>query len=438
MSLFCLGLNHNTANLDLRERLAFTDDQVQTFLTRSTRSQNGHGSSSPAWEEMVMLSTCNRVEIYCVSPTLTIDILEQQLADFKGLDRADLHPFLYQFNDEQVVGHLFRVAAGLDSMVIGEPQILGQVTGAYTAAQAHGTSGKTLSRLFQTAIYTGKRVRTETAIGQNSISVSTLAARLISQRLDDLAAANIVLLGAGEMAELAIEALRKRGVTNIHIVSRTMASACQLAERWQGETSTLDSLPAALRQADALITSTSAPHTILNADMMASIVQSRPPGRPLIIVDIAVPRDVDPQVGELPNIHLFDLDTLNVEVSRSLESRQKEIPSAEAIILHEYTAFIDYLAADQVIPIIRRIRDKAHDIRQSELEKALRRIPDLDPQTQEQVALLTRSIVNKILHNPTARLRQASAGPQVDTYAQVAQALFGVEDLPAADDSNGS
>ncbi|MDH5606022.1 MAG: glutamyl-tRNA reductase [Anaerolineae bacterium] len=427
MPIHCIGFNHKTTNISLREKLAFSEEDACRFM--ETFSGSGPDQAADRlWDELVVLSTCNRVEVYAVSKDISTPDLKDQLASFCDIRSEELEPYLYEYIDEQAVGHLFRVAAGLDSMVIGESQILGQVTHAHEIALAQGASGKTLSRLMQAAIHTGKRVRAETTIGERSVSVSSLAARLVSQKVKDLSAAKVVLLGAGEMAELAVESLHKRGVTDIHILNRTIANACALAERWQGEASTLESLPLALQQADVLISSTSAPHPIISGDMISRVMAQRNTAKPLIIIDIAVPRDVHPEVGDISNVHLYDIDILNHNVESSLEFREREIPKAEEIIIHEINIFLEYLAAEKVIPVIIKLRNQADQIRRAELEKALKRMPDLRPQEQEQLVQLTQSIVNKMLHMPTKRLREESSSPNIATYSKITQALFGLED----------
>jgi len=337
--------------------------------------------------------------------------------------------------DEQVASHLLRVAAGLDSMVLGEPQILGQVTDAYQQGLEAGACGKVLSRLFQTAIQAGKRVRTETCISCHSTSVSSLAARLAEQEVPDLAQAQITLLGAGEMAELAVEALRKRGVKNFYVISRPINSACGLAKRWNGQAGTMESLAGVLENTDVLITSSSAPHLLIHWPMVKEAMDSRPQ-RKLVIIDIAVPRDVDSNVGKIPNVLLFDIDGLNEGVAQSMEKRQLEVPAVERILHEEYQVFKEYWSTLKVLPIIVEIRQQADQIRQSELEKTLRHLPQLGEAEQAHIETLTQSILQKILHEPTIRLRQGAAGPDAEKYAQAAQILFGLspeDELPDGD-----
>jgi glutamyl-tRNA reductase len=420
MRLQCLGLNHHTANVDSREKLAFSTEMVHA-LWDQIRVQMDHSVT-----ELVVMSTCNRVELYLVSDRPAFEQVSELLAKQSGLPIEELEPLFYRLVDEQVVSHLFRVAAGLDSMVLGEPQILGQVTEAYEAGLQNGSCGKVLSKLFQSAIYTGKRVRTETEISKNSVSISSLAATKAEQVVKDLSQAQITLLGAGEMAELAIEALRKRGADQFIVISRTISSACGLAEKWNGHAGTIEKLTGALEETDILITSTSAPHTLIHRRMIEQVMAGRP-DRPMVIIDIAVPRDVASDVGEIEHVSLYDIDGLNRGVEKSIQTREGEIPQVEQIIDQEYRIFKDFYASLKVVPVIVGMRRQADEIRRSELEKTLRKLDRLDPHDQEQIAALTHSIVQKILHEPTIRLREEANGPNGEKYAGAVRALFGLE-----------
>jgi glutamyl-tRNA reductase len=374
----------------------------------------------------VILSTCNRVELYAVSAGPGFAPLEAFLSETQNIPATVFSSQLYRHQDEAAVKHLLGVAAGLDSVVLGEPQILGQVTDAYSVARRHGTTGKILSRLFQTAIHAGKRARTETAIAHNPASISSVAVSLISEIVPDLPGAKIVVLGAGEMAELAVESLRKRGARQITVVNRTLQRAQELARRWAGQAAAFEMLLELLSETDIVITSTGAPHTILRSSMIEKAIEERS-DRPLILMDIAVPRDVDPDVGNLPNVYLYDMDSLATKLEYSISQREAEIPHVKEILADELACFMEYMATLDVIPIIIRMREQADAIRLAELEKTIRRIPDLHPETQECIEALTKSIVNKILHSPTARLRQEANGPNAVNYADIARGLFGFD-----------
>ncbi|MCK4900924.1 MAG: glutamyl-tRNA reductase, partial [Anaerolineales bacterium] len=391
----CLGLNHNSASVALRELLAFTPHRLDAALARI-----GCGND-PAWcnlRELVILSTCNRVELYTVTVGLSFDQLEAFLADVQDIHLSELSTALYHLMDEEAVSHLLNVAAGLDSVVLGEPQILGQVTDAYTAARRNNSAGKILSRLFQTAIQAGKRARTETAIGHNPASIASIAIKLISEVVPDISSSRIMVLGAGEMAELAVEALRKRGANQIVVVNRTIQRAQELAHRWNGQAAALEMLLELLPETDIVITSTGAPHTIIHKSMVENSMYQRA-NQPIVFMDIAVPRDVDPDVKEVAGVRLFDMDTLSEQLETSLAQRKAEVPHVSAILAEERAYFVDYLATLDLLPLIIELRTQVNAIRQAEVDKAMRRIPDLSPEAEQRIDALTKSIVQKILHN---------------------------------------
>lgn len=419
MRLHCLGINHQTAEVSTREKLAFDINQTKSFweaLRKETERKV---------DELVVLSTCNRVEIYAVSEQPFFAELEKTLVELRDISGKDIGHLFYRLVDEQVISHLLRVSSGLDSMVLGEPQILGQVTEAYQTGLEIGSCGKMLSKLFQSAISTGKRVRTETDISKNSMSVSSLAAQVTEQIVGNVSDSQITLLGAGEMAELAIEALKKRGANKFIVISRTINSACDLAQKWDGHAGTMENLTGALENTDILLTSTSAPHTIIHRSLIEGIMANRP-NRPLVIIDIAVPRDVASDVKDIAGVSLFDIDRLNQGVVKAVESRESEIPKVEKIIDEEYLTFKEYFGSLKVLPVIAGIRQQANAIRQQELEKALRQLDGIDPKQQERIKALTHAIVQKILHEPTIRLRQEANGPNGEKYAVAVSELFGL------------
>lgn len=421
--ILCLGLSHQTVSVALRERLAFTPYRLEASLARLGCGNDGDLSEI---HELVILSTCNRVELYVAATRVCFDTLETFLSETQNIPISEIAPLLYRKQGEEAIRHLLRVAAGLDSMVLGEPQILGQVTDAYSSARRHGTTGKILSRLFQTAIQAGKRARTETAISHNAASVASIAVKLISQSVLDLGCARILVIGAGEMAELAVEALRKRGAHQVIVVNRTLKRAQELAQRWDGQAAALEMLPELLANTDIVITSTGAPHTVIQVPMVSQAMETRP-DRSLVLMDIAVPRDVDSAVGELPGVHLFDMDTLAEQLENALARRAAEVPHVEEILAEELNYFLEYLATLDVVPLIIKIHQQADAIRQAELEKTIRRIPGLPSGAQQQIDVLTKSIVNKILHSPTIRLREEANGPNAVDYADIARGLFGLD-----------
>lgn len=423
MNILCIGINHQTAGVELRERLAFNDESARAALSRVCCG----GLQAHLAGQLLILSTCNRVEVYAASPTITFQELEVFLSEVRAVPREAFREHLYRYSGEEAVKHLFRVSAGLDSLVLGEAQILGQVARALEIAQNQDTINPVILRLFQSAIRAGRRARSETSIGHNPASVSSVAVRLASQTVPDLRTARITVLGAGEMAELTVEAFRKRGASMITVVNRTLDRARQLANRWQGEAFTFEMLPEAIANADILVSSTGAPHTLVHKEMMERIIELRG-GKPLVIIDIAVPRDIDPSVGDLPEIILFDIDSLQNRLAESLSSRAREIPRVEAIIAEEIGSFLQYLRSLDVLPLIAEIRRSAENLRRSELEKTLRRMPDLSPEEVDRIDALTNALVKKILHNPLLRLKTESSGPSAANYAAYARELFDLGD----------
>lgn len=419
MNILCFGINHTTAPLDLREKLAFDEEHIRSSLYL-VGSQLNHVS------EMAILSTCNRVELYVASSELQFDDLEAFLANIQSIPVESFRTYAYRYTGEAVVKHLYRVATGLDSLVIGEPQILGQVTRALELALSVGTCGAVLSRLFRSAIHAGKRARSETGISRNPTSVSSLAASLVEKEVANLEDAQIVVIGAGEMAELAVDALRKRGATKIVIVNRTLERAHELANRLNAQVATLEQLDDLLQTADIVISSTSAPHIIINAPHLEEILSQRS-RRSMVMVDIAVPRNIDPEINRIPGVKLFDMDTLEQQVVTLLAERAAEVPLVEAILAEEEQYFIGYLNTLDMLPIITELRKQADAIRQCELEKTLRRLPELTEAERDRIESMTRSLVKKLLETPTQRLRAEAACPQAAEYATVAQTLF---DLP--------
>ena len=420
MYIHCLGLNHTTAPVHIREKLSFSEDQVRAALARLGCG----GIHSVA--ELIILSTCNRVELYAVSSQNSFSALENFLSETRGVSIGELKQHLYHFADAEAVAHLFKVASGLDSLVLGEPQILGQVTHSLELARGQNTTGSLLNRLFQSAIHTGKRVRTETAISRNSASVSSLAASVAEKNVRDVKQAQVMVIGAGEMAELAVEALRKRGVEKIRVINRTLERAQVLAQRWGAESATFEFLHEALSEADILISSTGAPHIILSADMVRLAMQSRP-NRALVLLDTAVPRDIAPEVAEIPHVKLFDIDHLNTHLEQSLAARAAQVPLVEEIVAEEINEFLDFLNSVEMLPLIADLQRQADSIRRAELEKTLRRLPDLTDIERTRIEAMSIALVKKLLASPTTRLRAEATCPHAPEYAAVARTLF---DLP--------
>lgn len=410
MPILAIGLNHTTAPLELREQLALNEASIREL-------------SGQPFSESVLLSTCNRTELYAVCERTDFEALENYLANATGFPASEFTPHLYRLTDAEAARHLLRVAAGLDSLVLGESQILGQVTKAFTLARELGCTGPLLSRLFQAAIHTGKRIHTETAIGRNPASVASLAASIAENSIADLASARIAVLGAGEMAQLAVEALRHHGAQHILMINRSLERVHAVAERWSAGAAPLDLLAESLADTDILITSTSADSIVVPREMIEHTMQVRP-NRPLLLIDIAVPRNIDPAIADVPNVLLYDIDHLNTRLEQALAARQAEVPHAEAIVADETEKFLTYFNALEMLPVIADLHQQAENIRKAELTKTLRHLPNLSEAEREHLEALTRALVSKLLAPTTQRLRIEAACPQGHHYAEVARSLF--------------
>jgi glutamyl-tRNA reductase len=419
MTLVLVGTSYQRAPVELRELLAYDPDLRSEALARL-------GSDGA---EAAVLSTCNRTEVYGVGtePEELEERIYGELAGLSGLSHSELAPALYSVTDEAAAVHLFRVAAGLDSMVPGEAQILGQVREAYEAARTTETAGATLHRLFRQALRVGKRVRTETAIGENPASVSSAAAQLAERVFDDLAGRRILLLGAGKTADLTAANLISRGVGEIVVANRSPERAQALARRFGGRSVGLDRVEAELVGADVVVASTSSQGFVVSAAQVERAMKERR-GRPVFFIDIAVPRDVDPAVIELEGCYLYDIDDLESVVSESVAGRREEAVRAEAIVSEEADAFRAWQLSLDVVPAISSLRARAESIRREELERARGRLASLSPSQRRAVEALTSQIVAKLLHQPTVRMKEAAAGAEGVVYADAVRHLFGLAD----------
>ncbi len=432
MPILCLGLNHTTAPLDLREQLAYSPPALKAALARMGC---GRASAGLPVSELAVLSTCNRLEVYAAAPDgipapAVFAALQDFLAETRGLPPEQFAPHLYRFAGPQAVRHLCRVAAGLDSLLLGEPQILGQVAEALEVARGQGAAGPILTALFRAAIHAGKRARTETGISRNSSSAGSVAARLAGEILGDLGAARALVLGAGEMGKIAAEALWARGVRSIAVASRTRARAAELAGRWQGEAVVYEELPAALAAADIVIAASGAPHLLVSAGLAREALSRRSkfplagPERPLLFIDLAVPRDVDPDVRHLPGAVLYDLDQLHEQLGESLAGRQAAVPLVEAIIAAEVEAFAEWQRRLAIAPVIRDLRCRADTICRGEVEKTLRYLPELTDSERAHIQALASAVAKKLLHEPTLRLKAEAGNGHAAEYAAAVRHLF--------------
>ena len=424
MHILSIGLNHKTASVSLREKLSFSSATLCAFLDRL----DDPPAASSAIRETTILSTCNRLEYYALThhPETAYREIVNRLSHTFNIPPAEFEPHLYHLLDDDAIDHLMRVACGLDSLVLGEAQILGQVSAAHQSAQVHGAGGKILGRLFDMAIHAGKRARSETGIGMNPASVSSVAVHLAMDFLGNLAEKTVMVLGTGEMGMLTLQAAAKIGAKNFIVVNRTRENAEKRAAEWHAQPLTFDEIDTGLRQADLVITATGAPHTVLHQDSVAAALASRPQ-RPLLIVDIALPRDVDDDVMEIPGVRLYNLDDLQHQVADNMASRRQEIPKVEKIIAEEKTAFHHWLRARDVVPTIAAFRQQIDTIRRQEVERALHRLPDLDDRQKSVITELAHRLTNKFLHHPTVRLRAEAANGNGVEYAHALHELFALE-----------
>jgi glutamyl-tRNA reductase len=425
LHVLLIGANHTTAPVALRERLAISDTALGDALSRFGQS-NGHGPT--LMPEGIILSTCNRLEIYAAAGDIqkSRETLVQFLSQNRSIPVEELAPILYVKSDADAVTHLTHVACGLDSLVVGEPQILGQVTAAYQAALGHCATGPVLNTLFQHAIQAGKRAHTETSISQNATSVPSAAAMLAERALNGLEGRVVLVIGAGEMGRAAARALIGRGAGAIIVANRTYERALKLACEFNGEAIGWERKAEGLTRADIVVTATGAPHMILTPQQVATALAQRPE-RPLLIVDVAVPRDADPAVADIPGVRLFAIDDLRSVVNDNFEARQREIPRVAAIADEEAGAFLNWFCALDAIPTIADLHKRAEVLKTQELDKALRRLENLNDHEREVVQVLAHRLVSKLLHEPTVRLKYHAAQGDGYLYAGMVRELFGLK-----------
>jgi glutamyl-tRNA reductase len=398
MTLALIGVNHKTAPIELRERIAISRED----LPETTRAL----AAVPGVAECMIVSTCNRVEILAAVESPAVDVTSFLHRHF-GLDPALLAPHLYEHRDQDAVSHLFRVAASLDSMVVGEPQILGQVKEAFAVARAAGTIGGQLEHLLQSTFTAAKRVRTETEIGSNSVSIASVAVELARKIFGSLQGRTVFLVGAGKMSELAARHLVQQGAGAILVTNRTLERARHMAEAFAGQVIPFEELYDAASQADIVISSTGAPHPIFRREHGQAFLHQRR-NRPMFFIDIAVPRDVDPLMGKLEGIFVYDIDDLQQVAVAHLSERSREASAAEALIAAEVQRFHQRQLTVNVAPAIVALQRQAEEIRQAELKRAQAHLGQLSAEQIAAVEALTRGLVNKFLHPPMQALKQAA------------------------------
>lgn len=426
MNILAIGLNHRTAPVEVRERLAFSGSSLRQALSALAECRAGQDG---ALQEGLILSTCNRTEIYALveDGAKGREHLVRFLSEQQGLPSTGFESPLYTFENEEAVNHLFSVAAGIDSMIVGENEILGQVREAYSLASASKAIGPVLARLFRKGITVGKRARTETTIGRDAISISYAAVELAKKIFADLGSCRALVVGAGETSELTLKYLIENGIGEVSVINRTRRKAEAIARQCGGRVLAADRIGQALCSADIVISSTAAPHPVIRAQAVEQAMALRR-RRPLLLVDIAVPRDIDPEVGRIDNVHLYNIDDLEKVVEANLERRRREIPKVRAIIHDEQTDFMAWFRALEVLPTITSLKGRAEEIRLAELRKALRRLGPLPEQQRAIIEALSLGIVNKLLHPPIVNLKGRANGQNGRLYAMAIRELFALED----------
>jgi glutamyl-tRNA reductase len=411
-----VGLNHETAPVAVREALAFPKEGLPEALCR-VREEAGLG-------EAVILSTCNRVEVYGRSPSASVDAVAAFLASYHQRRLEDIAPHLYRLEGEAAVRHAFRVAASLDSMVMGEPQILGQVKEAYLVAEAAGSLGSVLTALRNRSVAAAKRARSETAIGRNAVSVSHVAVELARKIFGDLRDRAVLLVGAGKMSEVAARQMVRDGARASVLGGRTFEKAGQLAAALGGRAAPFEDLRVELARADIVISGTGAAGVVIRRDDVEAAQAARR-GRPLFVIDIAVPRDVAEDAGRVSGVFLYDLDDIKTVAEANLRERRKEASAAEAILEHEIREFLEWRRSLEVVPLLVELRKRGDEIRRTEIEKARRRLGPLTDEQEKALEAATTAIVNKLLHGPTVQLKQMAGNGQPEHVGFIRK-LFGL------------
>jgi glutamyl-tRNA reductase len=420
-----VGVNYKTAPVEIREKLTFSESELVDAMKQLQQRKS--------ILENVIVSTCNRTEVYAVVDQLHTGryYIKSFLADWFHMEIDALTPYLNIMENEAAVEHLFRVASGLDSMILGETQILGQVKSSYLLAQENGTIGTIFNHLFKQAVTFAKRAHSETEIGANAVSVSYAAVELAKKIFGDLSSKRILIIGAGKMGELAAQNLYGSGVKKVTVVNRTLEKAQQLAEKFSGTAKSLCELSCALLEADIVISSTGAKDYIITKEMMVHVEKMRK-GRPLFMVDIAVPRDLDPAIAELESVFLYDIDDLEGIVQANLEERKKAAEQIERMIGAELVAFQQWLHTLGVVPVIAALREKALAIQAETMRSIERKLPHLSERDRKVLNKHTKSIINQLLRDPILRAKELAVEPNAEEALQLFMKIFNIEDAVKA------
>ena len=422
--LLAIGASHKTAPLAVRERLALPERRAREMVAELLGERS--------IQEAVALFTCNRTELYLVvgDPVEAESVVLAMLARQAGIRPTELVDAMYSFRNCDAARHLFRVASGLESMVLGEAEVQGQVKRAYESALADRATGPMTNKLFRAALATGKRVRSATRISEGRGSVASVAVELAQQAIGDLEERRVLIIGAGETAEGTARALHEQGVTTLFVANRRRERARALAQRFGGETISFDALPAELAEADIVVSSTASPHTILGAEELGMVAQARS-GRPLLLIDLAVPRDIEPACAELPGVRLYDVDDLQTQVGRTRTVRQAEAQRAAGIVEEEIQGFAGWLGSLDVLPTVAALRSRGDEIVNAVLAENAGRWEALSERDRARVEAMAHAVARRLLHEPTLRLKQT--GPdRRHTRLQLLRELFGLEEPVAA------
>jgi glutamyl-tRNA reductase len=417
--LLAIGVSHKTAPVEVRERVALTDAQAAEFLRDLRGTADVH--------EAVAISTCNRTELYLVvgDPVEAESTALAMLSTRAGIRPTALAPAIYSHRNCDAARHLYRVASGLESMIVGENEVQGQVKRAYEAALSKETTGPLTTRLFKAALETGKRVRTETAIGERQLSMPAVAVALARELLGDLEGREVVILGTGETSELTARALADSGVRAVFVANRRRDRALSLARRYRGSTVNFDDLPEALAQTDIVVAATASPHVLLEASELAEVMELRD-GRPMLLIDLAVPRDIDSACAEFAGASLYDIDDLQAVIARNRKVRQAEARKAEGIVEEEIQQFAAWLGSLEVLPTLSALRAHANEIATQVLHENDGKWESASPRDHERVRALVQAVVNRLLHDPTMRMKDLS-DDRVHLRMAIVRELFGLE-----------
>ncbi len=419
--IILIGLNHKSAAVDVRECLAFSTEDTRAALIRLRALQT--------IDEVILISTCNRVELLMSAreSESAIHQTKQFLAEFKQVALDDFEPSLYLYRGGEAVRHIFRVAASLDSLVVGEPQILGQIKNAYRTATEEKSSGVVLNRLMHKTFFVAKRIRSDTGIGDNAVSISYAAIELGRKIFGQLESKKVLLIGAGEMAELAVEHLIRQRCDTIYVANRTFERGVELASQYNGTPIRFEEITDFLSMVDIIISSTGAPGYVLEKAQVKGVMRSRR-NRPLFFIDIAVPRDIDPQINTLNNAYLYDIDDLKGVIEENIEDRNREAVKAERIIEEAVIHYRQWFESLGVVPTIKALRSKVNQVTDQEVEKTLQQMSHLSAEDHRAIERMAKSIVNKILHDPTHYLKSDGCQGDRSTSLDVARKLFGLDD----------